>query len=162
MKTESPFKYLFWAVAGLWIMAILGLIWFMFMRGGLLAVPFFGDGAGGRLFLLAMLVPVLGLIVAIAATVYHDAKKRGLDPWLWATVAAFVPNLIGVIIYLIARHTFQKACIKCGKGLSGDFKICPYCGSSQDQACSQCRQPVMPDWVVCPHCGRPLADKPIG
>jgi RNA polymerase subunit RPABC4/transcription elongation factor Spt4 len=106
-----------------------------------------------------MVLPVLALFIIaafIAAYIYQDAKKRGLDPWLWATVAAFVPYFIGLIIYLVMRRSARRNCSKCGRSLQSDFSICPYCGEPLSLKCRKCGEAVAPDWKVCPRCAAPL------
>ncbi|MGG4395890.1 hypothetical protein ABEX25_16440 [Paenibacillus thiaminolyticus] len=43
------------------------------------------------------------LVLGIGRFIYKDAARHGMDPWLWATIAVYVPNLIGVILYFVAR-----------------------------------------------------------
>jgi RNA polymerase subunit RPABC4/transcription elongation factor Spt4 len=109
---------------------------------------------------LMTLVPVFLLCVVyvplIAIPVYRDAAKRGLDPWLWAAVATFVPFLIGVVIYLVVRSERMAVCVNCGKSIRSEFKICPYCGQNQGIFCPQCGKSMAADWKVCPHCGQKL------
>lgn len=99
-------------------------------------------------------------VVVVAALVYRDAAKRGMDPWLWAAVAAFVPFLIGVVIYLVVRSNGRAACANCGKTIRADYKVCPYCGKSRELLCTGCRRPVSPDWKVCPFCETNLVSAP--
>jgi RNA polymerase subunit RPABC4/transcription elongation factor Spt4 len=82
-----------------------------------------------------------------------------MDPWLWITVAVFVPNFIGLIIYLIVRQSVKNACVNCGKGIQKEFKICPYCGQNQEIVCENCKKAVAPDWSTCPYCAHPLPGK---
>jgi RNA polymerase subunit RPABC4/transcription elongation factor Spt4 len=149
MKRESSFKYIFW---GLLVVIILLLI---------PAVLIFTQGSPDvqprlTLMLLPLLILVPAYIIIVGRLVYMDAAKRGLDPWLWATVAVFVPNLIGVVIYLIVRQSAKNACINCGKKIDKDFKICPYCGQKQEMVCENCKKVVAHDWSVCPYCAHPL------
>ena len=66
----------------------------------------------------------LAIPICIAVYVYQDAKRRGMEPILWALVAAIVPWFIGLIIYLLVRsghsapHCCQVRCI-CGGTLYG-------------------------------------------
>ena len=164
MQSNSPFKYVF---IGLSVMVALlvGVAFTLIANPGL--YPSLGIKAGHGLaeherplfFALIGLATVFlfGILATVATVVYRDARKRGLDPWCWATVATFVPNLIGVIIYLIVRANVKKTCVSCGRGLQGDFVACPYCGRSQETLCPGCRVPVSPQWKVCPFCARPLA-----
>lgn len=48
------------------------------------------------------------------------------------------------------------ACPKCGKEISADFKLCPYCGVSLPLACPKCRKEVAEDFKLCPYCGAEL------
>jgi RNA polymerase subunit RPABC4/transcription elongation factor Spt4 len=141
--------FVFWSLVVL-VMFLLVSCFFLFM----LRAP----DAGGEL--LVLLVPALLLLIAyltlVPTLVYRDASRRGLNPWLWATVATFVPNLIGVIIYLIMRTQVSRACVSCGKGIKADFKVCPYCGETQEHLCPKCEATVAVEWKVCPHCGQQL------
>jgi len=97
-------------------------------------------------------------VLVVASLVYRDASKRGMDPWLWAAVAAFVPFLIGVVIYLVVRSNGQIVCANCGRTIRSDYNVCPYCGKSRELLCSGCRRPVAPEWKVCPYCETRLGD----
>lgn len=57
-----------------------------------------------------ILLAVVGGIVVIAIYVYKDAPKRGMDKWLWMTIATYVPSLLGLIIYLLIRNDHDKQC----------------------------------------------------
>jgi RNA polymerase subunit RPABC4/transcription elongation factor Spt4 len=92
-------------------------------------------------------------VAVVAALVYRDASKRGMDPWLWAAIAAFVPFFIGIVIYLVVRANGHAVCANCGKTIRSEYKVCPYCGKSRELLCSGCGRPVSPDWKVCPYCG---------
>jgi len=150
MKSQSSFKYIFW---GLLVVIVLLLI---------LLVMTFTQGRPGvsprlSLMLLPLFILIPAYIIIVGRLVYMDAAKRGLDPWLWATVAVFVPNLIGVIIYLIVRQSAKNTCLNCGKKIEKDFKICPYCGHKQEMVCENCNKAVARDWSVCPYCAHPLS-----
>ncbi|MBG9792217.1 hypothetical protein ABD76_06760 [Paenibacillus dendritiformis] len=49
------------------------------------------------------LLAMAALVLGIGRFIYKDAARHGMDPWLWATIAVYVPNLIGVILYFVAR-----------------------------------------------------------
>ncbi|MBP7867906.1 MAG: zinc ribbon domain-containing protein [Acidobacteria bacterium] len=163
MHPDSPFKYVFWGlsiVVGALILGVMTLVLVPDLVPGLrISVGQSMSRAERPFFLGALAVAgflAIGILATIAALVFRDARKRGLDPWCWATVATFVPNLIGVIIYLIVRSNVKKVCVQCGRGLQGDFVVCPYCGRGQQVLCPACRTPVSPGWKVCPFCARPL------
>ncbi len=101
MTSNSPFKYVFWGIVILVATSLMG-VTFMFNRST--CVP-----CGPTPFIhAAPLVPMYFMVVLYIALVgwlvYRDASKRGMDPWLWATVAVFVPYLIGVITVRDARR----------------------------------------------------------
>jgi len=77
-----------------------------------------------------------------------------MDPWLWTTVALFVPNLIGLIIYLVVRNSYtKKICMGCGNPVDEHFVNCPFCGYKLKDSCNACGCAVEPEWNVCPKCG---------
>jgi RNA polymerase subunit RPABC4/transcription elongation factor Spt4 len=156
MNTDSGFKYVFWGLVVIFAASFL-LLPFRLYRG----LDLLGIMSGCGLPPIPALAPLIPLallvciyVVVVAVLVHRDARKRGMDPWLWATVAAFVPYLIGVIIYLVARSTGGSPCIDCGRRIQRDFVVCPYCGTSQQTTCPDCRKIVRPDWKACPYCGR--------
>lgn len=106
---------------------------------------------------------VAAIIIAIysffSVFVYRDAQKRGMDCWMWMCIVAFVPNLIGLIIYLVVRNKTNEGnrkCINCDAQISDKFKICPYCGTDQSMHCPQCGKQTSPDWNTCPYCSNKL------
>lgn len=149
MKRESSFKYIFWGLLVVILLVLIPVV-MIFTQGSPDVQPRLS------LMLLPILILIPAYIIIVGRLVYMDAAKRGLDPWLWATVAVFVPNLIGVIIYLVVRQSAKKACINCGKRIEKDFKICPYCGQKQEMVCENCNKAVARDWSVCPYCAHPL------
>jgi RNA polymerase subunit RPABC4/transcription elongation factor Spt4 len=158
MNTDSGFKYVFWGLVAIFAISFL-LLPFRFHSG----MHHLGIRSWCGLPPIPGLVPFVPLallmciyVVVVAILVHRDARKRGMDPWLWATIAAFVPYLIGVIIYLVARSTSGSPCIDCGQKIQRDFLVCPYCGTTQQATCPDCRKTVRPDWKACPYCGRGL------
>ena len=52
----------------------------------------------------------------------------------------------------------EKFCKNCGKQISDDFKLCPYCGEKVEEEileipCQFCRKTIKSDFKVCPYCG---------
>lgn len=152
MKRESSFKYIFWGLLVVIVLVLIPVV-MIFTQGNPDAHPRL------PLMLFPILILIPAYIIIVGRLVYLDAAKRGLDPWLWATVAVFVPNLVGVIIYLIVRQSAKKVCINCGKRIEKDFIICPYCGQKQEMVCEKCNKAVAHDWSVCPYCAHPLPGK---
>jgi len=100
---------------------------------------------------------VIGIIFQIGRFVFKDSKQRGMDPWLWTMVAIFVPNLIGLIIYLVLRNSYtKKICLSCGKPVDDNFLNCPFCGYKLKDNCASCGCAVDPEWNICPKCASKL------
>lgn len=52
----------------------------------------------------------------------------------------------------------EKFCKSCGKQISKDFKVCPYCGEKVEEEileiyCPSCGKSIKSDFKVCPYCG---------
>lgn len=101
------------------------------------------------------LVAVLLILAAIGFIVYKDAKALGLNAILWTFIALFVPNFIGVIIYIVIRCTTPKnvLCSNCHTKVNENYNICPECGSYFTALCKKCKYPVPPALKICPYCG---------
>lgn len=73
--------------------------------------------------LLALLF--LSLNVLIAVFIYKDASRRRMNAWLWMTAVIYIPNFIGLILYLLARKQPRNA-------ITADSSVggirCPHCG----------------------------------
>ncbi|MBV1821274.1 zinc ribbon domain-containing protein [Clostridium cochlearium] len=163
---ESPYKKLFYA-----FLAILAVILVFFLIGfnvdsGCYGFPLFGTVASiiSPIIFLLMFLGFFIILILIGRFVYYDAKSRGMDPWLWLLVVIFVPNFIGLIIYLIVRsyntndtNTYNKRCSKCGSSVREDYNICPNCGENLKKKCEYCGQVVDENWNICPHCGNNLS-----
>ena len=54
------------------------------------------------------------------------------------------------------KEELTTLCPNCGKGVSLDFRDCPYCNKPMVPTCSSCERIVQPDWVVCPFCRHDL------
>jgi RNA polymerase subunit RPABC4/transcription elongation factor Spt4 len=172
-KQSSGFKYVFWGILLLFFFAFMGQVLWLIL-GGMRSFPhLLGLGHNGALFigthagwprLLAMAAPTgilfLAWVAIVGTIVYRDAEKRGMDPYLWATVAVFIPFFLGIIVYLVVRSNGRAACSQCGEPVRSGYKVCPYCGHRLEQACPGCGKPVSTDWKVCPHCERKLAPAP--
>ncbi|RCX07344.1 phospholipase D-like protein [Anaerobacterium chartisolvens] len=148
MNNRKFFKALFWILA----VAVLVCISLMMLRIGLTLMEATRLTAYTMVWLLAPIIIVAATLTAISVFVYRDAPKRGMDRWMWMTIAAFVPNLIGLIIYFIIRGSNGIKCLNCGKSIKSEFNICPYCSTSLVEHCRQCGRQVLADWKVCPYC----------
>lgn len=54
------------------------------------------------------------------------------------------------------KEELTAICPYCKKGVSLDFKDCPYCKKPLVPNCNSCARIVQPDWVVCPYCRNDL------
>jgi len=54
------------------------------------------------------------------------------------------------------KEELTTICPYCGKGVSLDFKDCPYCKKPLVPTCRGCSRIVHPEWVVCPYCRNDL------
>jgi predicted transcriptional regulator len=47
-------------------------------------------------------------------------------------------------------------CPECGKEISKEFIVCPYCGFNLQSICPSCGKETSPDFKLCPYCGEKL------
>ncbi len=108
--------------------------------------------------LLLALLMTYGISIIIGVVVYKDAGKIGMNQWMWVTITVFVPNAIGIIIYLVVRSSEKKKmrCHSCGSLVQSDFAKCPHCGIDLKMLCPGCSKPVDSLWNVCPYCSQAL------
>lgn len=106
---------------------------------------------------------LISLMISIVVFVAKDAKRLGMNPVMWVLVVIFVPNLLGLVIYLIVRSSAAKkfACYQCGKPVENDYAICPYCKSDLTSHCKGCDQILAPEWRNCPKCGQEVGSDQI-
>ena len=57
------------------------------------------------------------------------------------------------------KEELTSICPSCGKGVSLDFRDCPYCKKTLVSSCVSCGRIAQPDWVVCPYCRNDLTSK---
>ncbi len=97
---------------------------------------------------------VLAVPIVIGVLVYKDAKLRGMDPVVWALIAALAPSLIGLIIYLVVCSSHKRlTCNRCGYEVNQAYNVCPNCGAPLKYRCETCGAPVEEGWKVCAQCG---------
>jgi len=61
-----------------------------------------------------------------------------------------------VLKALQQKEQLTTICPSCGKGVSLDFRDCPYCKKPLVPSCSSCGRIAQPEWVVCPYCRNDL------
>jgi RNA polymerase subunit RPABC4/transcription elongation factor Spt4 len=108
-----------------------------------------------------VLISIGVALVTVALTVlygwmYSDAKRRGMRAVLWVLLGIFVPNMIGVILYLVLRDPLPVSCPKCSNIVARNYAYCPSCGEQVVPGCAQCGKVVEPGWKNCAHCGTRL------
>ena len=54
------------------------------------------------------------------------------------------------------KEQLTTVCPSCGKGVSLDFRDCPYCKKPLVPSCNSCGRIAQPEWVVCPYCRNDL------
>jgi len=118
-------------------------------HGSLAWVPFAALAGVAVMLMLSVYVLLVGYIVG-------DARRRGMRPLLWALLAIFIPNAIGIILYFILRDPLLQHCSKCGAAAQASFTFCSVCGEALSKACPGCRGPVQPGWSHCARCGASL------
>lgn len=151
MKKDSFFKFLFWMLTILIFgIAVIGI------SIGTWALSQEPEAPTFVALIWWFMIIFFGAIVAgISVFVYNDAGKRGLNQWMWMTIAVYVPNFIGIVLYMITRNNEAK-CFNCGKGIKKEFDVCPYCGSKVKSQCGSCGKTVESSWQICPYCANKL------
>jgi len=51
----------------------------------------------------------------------------------------------------------SRLCMKCGKKVSPDFSVCPYCSAPLKMECPECGKEVDKKYKICPYCGEDLS-----
>ncbi|MFQ6083248.1 MAG: zinc ribbon domain-containing protein [Candidatus Aminicenantia bacterium] len=126
---------------------------------GWLVLKFSGVNVFGVLGIFIFILVVLTVALVILDYIYHDAKRRGMNPWLWLLIIIFVPYFIGLIIYLLFRKPKLNRCTQCGNLLPAEYIHCPQCGSNVKSLCPQCKKTIEPNQNFCPYCGYELKVK---
>ncbi|MFC1869307.1 ATPase, T2SS/T4P/T4SS family [Thermodesulfobacteriota bacterium] len=54
------------------------------------------------------------------------------------------------------KEELTSICPSCGKGVSLDFRDCPYCKRPLVPSCGSCGRIAQQEWVVCPYCRNDL------
>jgi hypothetical protein len=134
----------------------------MFMSGRAYAqgaTDLFPGAAGVFGAIVLVMIGLLVLSIAMLVFVARDAKARGMDaPVLWMLVVFFL-NLLGLVIYMLARPSGNTVrCANCGnKRLQFALK-CPHCGIGEATPIAQ--PPIQPAFRpegYCSNCGSPHA-----
>jgi drug/metabolite transporter (DMT)-like permease len=83
---------------------------------------------------------LVGVVIAIwilgLGYVYADARRRGMPPILWTLIAAFIPNLLGFLLYFALRRPIALPCPHCGQPTTAEQRFCSWCGYQGSSALS--------------------------
>lgn len=107
-----------------------------------------------------MVCTVVGVLIALGRVVYKDAKAMGMNAGLWTAVVILVPNLMGLVIYLVVRNNAKKQyhCSNCGESVKEDYNLCPNCKSLFEKICHVCKNAVKSNMTYCPYCGNKVEE----
>ena len=100
-------------------------------------------------FALALFWTWLGAVIYV----FYDSRARGMETTLWVLVAAFVPYLIGFVIYFFTRKPLLQPCRGCGKNTPREAVHCPYCGAPMKKICPSCKATAELGFEFCAACG---------
>jgi hypothetical protein len=83
----------------------------------------------------AWAIPFLGVLMGIVVATYflvvgyvnRDSKRRGMSRILWTSLAALMPNSLGMILYFVLRQPLCGSCPQCGDSMQPGFNFCPLC-----------------------------------
>jgi hypothetical protein len=133
-------------------------------RQGNIFPPDFHDNPVIASMALAGIITLMSLFVGgfifLITYVNRDAKRRGMNAFLWTVVVlVFLPTwgLIGFIIYLLLREPLPYPCPQCAATIGARFNFCPNCKCNLHPACPQCKNEVGELDKFCPYCGTDLA-----
>jgi hypothetical protein len=110
-----------------------------------------------KIFLSALAAAAMACFILLYGYIYADARRRGMRAGMWTLLAAFIPYMIGVILYFLLRDPLSAPCPRCGQYARGSFTFCPNCGYELLRVCRVCRKKMEPGWANCAYCGTPLA-----
>jgi hypothetical protein len=71
---------------------------------------------------------VIALWILCLGYVNADARRRAMPPILWTLIAAFIPNLLGFLLYFALRRPIALPCPQCGQATIAAQRFCPWCG----------------------------------
>ncbi len=113
---------------------------------------------GLRIFASIMASTVLAVLLLLVGYVNGDARRRGMNPWLWTALVFFIPNAIGFIVYFLVRQPIPASCGNCGAQIGAGSRFCPRCGTSRLPVCGHCGAAIHPADQFCANCGRMLVE----
>lgn len=86
------------------------------------------------LFMIIPMLMILASSILFAIWVYKDAEANGENGLVWLLVVLVVPNLLGIILYLLlVKREKQVRCENCRHMNSYREDYCEICGSPLDK-----------------------------
>lgn len=151
-KYENVFKALFIAATIFFLVIFIGVFLAVGLTGAYEELS--QDDKIAMIVVGFVVLFVIVLFAIIGVLIFKDAKKLGMNAWMWTLIAIYAPNGIGIIVYLIFRYNEKKNkhCPSCNYVLKGDYDACPSCGQVIGSKCEECGKPIDSDWKVCPYC----------
>ena len=74
-------------------------------------------------------------------------------------IEAGITTIDEVLQAVQEKEELTTICPHCGKGVSLDFRDCPFCKKPLVTTCNSCGRIAQPEWVVCPFCRNDLKSK---
>ena len=109
-------------VAGMTVTVVFG------VQHGSISAPDFG-GTATSPFGIGLAVAFFGPVwVLCLGYVYADARRRAMPPLLWTLVVAFIPNLLGFLLYFACRRPIAVPCPHCSQPNAPGQRFCSWCG----------------------------------
>ncbi len=105
---------------------------------------------------------LLAAVALMIGYVNRDAKRRGMNVALWTILVIVIPNMIGFIIYFIAREPLVFDCPQCGTKVSARYNFCPKCKYNLYPTCPECKHAIRPGDKFCPFCAHDFATDKAG
>lgn len=118
MKLE---KFIFWVFTSIVVLGFGALFFVMAPE----MEDAFEDEFVWIIVIVGLAVLFIALNVLIAVFIYKDASRRNMNAWLWMLAVIYIPNFIGLLLYLFARRQHYSL----SETEPGSKTIqCPHCG----------------------------------
>ncbi|WP_054941607.1 PLDc N-terminal domain-containing protein [Paenibacillus ihuae] len=114
-------KFIFWAFTAIVLLGFIAIFFAM--------VPYLDDTLKDDFVWIIVTVGFALLFIAlnvlIAVFIYKDAARRNMNTWLWMLAVIYIPNFIGLLLYLFARRQ-QHSLAETEQ--ANKLLQCPHCG----------------------------------
>jgi len=132
---------------------------FMVILGGIFAIGGSASGEHGDLTKWGGILSILALVFFTglrSENIFID--KPISQSYTVLPVGMFIPVIYWILILLYpSKVTTKLHCEQCGRELSPDFNLCPYCGAPlKKPTCPRCGIEISPEYIYCPSCGARL------